>query len=677
MPSPIGRSLALAMLLLAGGHFCRAQQAPIQFGDVKSADFAPQAKADTTAAAEILCDFGQSKIKGGDEGFELVFERTTRLRIHRKAGYAWATVQVPLYHKDGRKEELNGLKGFTYNLVNGQVVKEKLNKDAIFEEKIDANHLRRSFTLPNVREGSIIEYTYTIKSDFLFNLQDWQFQYTIPVRWSEYRTLVPQFFIYKSTVHSYLPFAVKESQAVAYATSIRMAKKDSYGYQVANSATNTMQISAQALSSRWVMKDVAAFRDEPYMTTARDYISSLDFELDGIQYPEQKYQQITSTWEKIASELLNDEQFGLGLSKNTPLTNPATALVAQYPDPTERLNAAVALVQRTVRYNGQNRLYTTAPLKRICEQGAGNAAELNLLLINTLRAAGFTAEPLLISTRSHGRIQTDLPVLSQFNYVAALVTMPNKQEVLVDATDPLTTAGLLPERCLNGQGRLIDKTGGRWVSLVPAQRYMRYTTAQLALDEQGALGGKIKLEHTGYAGLEAREQLAGSTEQQFIKNLQQRWPEWTLTGPIFNNVAASQQPFSVEVGVKIPGGEAAATTLYVQPLRHLGEAQNPFRLEDRQFPVDFGMPHEHSQTIVLTLPDSYEVQELPANLLLTLPNDGGRFQFNITPQQNTLHIISRLQLRKAEYSAQEYASLRELYSRVVAKHAEAIVVKHK
>ncbi|SMB89298.1 hypothetical protein SAMN00120144_0901 [Hymenobacter roseosalivarius DSM 11622] len=295
MPSSVGRSLALAALFMVGGHFCQAQQVPIQFGEVKAADFAPQPKADTTAAAEILCDFGQSKIKGGDEGFELVFERTTRLRIHRKAGYGWATVQVPLYHKDDRKEEINNLKGFTYNLVNGQVVKEKLNKEAVFEEKIDANHLRCAFTLPNVREGSIIEYTYTIKSDFLFNLQDWQFQHTIPVRWSEYRTVVPQFFTYKATVRSYLPFAVKESQAVAYGTSIRMTKKDSYGSNLTNSGTNTMRISAQALSSRWVMKDVGAFRDEPYMTTARDYISSLDFELDGIQYPEQAYQQITST----------------------------------------------------------------------------------------------------------------------------------------------------------------------------------------------------------------------------------------------------------------------------------------------------------------------------------------------------------------------------------------------
>jgi hypothetical protein len=598
------------------------------------------------------------------------------LRIHRKAGYAWATVQVPLYQKDNRKEEISNLKGFTYNLVNGQLVKEKMGKDVVFEEKVDANHLRYAFTLPNVREGSIIEYTYTIKSDFLFNLQDWQFQYTIPVRWSEYRTVIPQFYRYKTTLRSYRPLALNESLTIPYATSLRWAERDSYG-SVASAPTNTVHIKAQALRSRWIMKDAPAFRDEPYMTSARNHLSRLDFELDGIQFPKQEYQQITSTWEKIATELLKDEQFGTALTRSTPLADKAAALVVQYPNPTERLAAALALVQRTVHYNGQEKLYTTAPLRRICEQGAGNAAEINLLLVHTMRAAGFSAEPLLLSTRDHGRIQTDLPVLSQFNYVAALVTLPDKKELLLDATEPYATPGLLPERCLNGQGRLITQAGGRWVSLAPAERYLRYTTAQLTLDAQGALGGKIKLEHTGYASLEAREQLAGGNEQEFIKTLQRRWPEWTLTAPTFQNTGTTQQPFSVEMGVKIPGGEAPAATLYVQPLYHLGESQNPFRLENRQFPVDFGMPHEHSQAVVLTLPTGYEVRELPANLSLSLPNDGGRFQFSITPQPNALHITSRLQLRKAEYSAQEYAALRELYGRVVAKHAEAIVLQRK
>jgi hypothetical protein len=268
-------------------------------------------------------------------------------------------------------------------------------------------------------------------------------------------------------------------------------------------------------------------------------------------------------------------------------------------------------------------------------------------------------------------------VISQFNYVVALVTLPEQRELLVDATAPLTTAGLLPERCLNGQGRLITKAGGRWVSLAPTQRYLRYTTAQLTLDAQGALGGKVKLEQTGYAGLEAREQLAGTSELQFVKTLQQRWPEWTITAPTFQNAGSSQKPFSLEMGVEIPGGEAAAATLYVKPLHQLGESQNPFRLDDRHFPVDFGMLHEHIQAVALTLPAGYEVQELPANITMSLPDNGGRFQFNITPQQNVLHITSRLQLSKSEYTAQEYAALRELYSRVVAKHAEAIVLKRK
>jgi hypothetical protein len=488
--------------------------------------------------------------------------------------------------------------------------------------------------------------------------------------------VIPQFYRYKTTLRSYRPLALNESLTVPYTTSQRSAQRDGYG-GVASAPTNTVHIKAQALRSRWIMKDAPAFRDEPYMTSARNHISRLDFELDGTHFPGQEYQQITSTWEKIATELLKDEQFGSALTRTTPLADKAAALVAQYPNHTERLAAALALVQRTVRYNGDERFYTTAALRRICEQGAGNAAEVNLLLIHTLRAAGFSAEPLLLSTRDHGRIQTDLPVLSQFNYLAALVTLPDQKELLVDATEPYATPGLLPERCLNGQGRLVTKAGGRWVSLTPTERYLRYTTAQLTLDAQGALGGKIKLEHTGYASIEARGQLAGGTEQQFVKTLQQRWPEWTLTAPTFQNTGTSQQPLSVEMAVKIPGGESPAATLYVQPLHHLGENQNPFRLENRQFPVDFGMPHEHSQAVILTLPVGYEVRELPANLNLSLPNDGGRFQFSITPQQNVLHITSRLQLRKAEYSVQEYAALRELYGRVVAKHAEAIVLQRK
>ncbi len=114
---------------------------------------------DTSAEAVVLCDYGQTEfVYNNERGFQTKSERTTRVRILKKSGYDWATVEVPLYRNNANDEEkLSNLKGYTYNLQNGQVVKERLGKEAIFLEKKDENHLIQKFTLPNVKEGSVIE----------------------------------------------------------------------------------------------------------------------------------------------------------------------------------------------------------------------------------------------------------------------------------------------------------------------------------------------------------------------------------------------------------------------------------------------------------------------------------------------------------------------------------------
>lgn len=492
--STLWRGLAAILFLLANAQLSLAQEAPIHFGKVEAQDFA--ATSDTAAVAEVLCDYGKSRVEGARDGFQVIFERTTRLRILRKAGYAWATVEVPLYQRGTDEERLMYLKGFTYNLVDGKVVADKLASEAVFRKKVDEHHVQCSFTLPNVREGSIVEFSYTVKSDFLFNFQDWQFQHSIPVRWSEYRVVIPLFFVFKETTRGYLPFAIKESKEVPYATSYSESATGPYG--IGSIGTDrTARITTLARSARWVMKDVPAFVEEPFMTTPHDYLASLNFELSGMQFPNEKFRDIAGTWEKITEDLLKDEQFGGALSAKSPLAAEAAGLIARFPKPTERLTAALALVQEHVRYNGQNRLHTTMPLRRVVEQHSGNVAEINLLLLQTLRAADLAADPVLLSTRSHGFIQTEVPVLNQFNYVVVLVKLPDQPEMLVDATEPLAPAGMLPERCLNGQGRLLA-TPGRWVPLItPNNTYLRYTMGQLQVTEQGGLQGIVKLEQSG------------------------------------------------------------------------------------------------------------------------------------------------------------------------------------
>nr|WP_262905026.1 transglutaminase-like domain-containing protein [Hymenobacter pini] len=407
------------------------------------------------------------------------------------------------------------------------------------------------------------------------------------------------------------------------------------------------------------------------MTTRRDYLSRVDFELERIQFdPQRNPQFVIGSWAEIEKELLEDEQFGQYLQASTPLTTVAAA-AKSLPNATERAQAVRQLVLQRVGYNGTPGLHTQpgATAKRVLEQRQGNAAEVNLLLVSALRAAGLDAQPLLLSTRTHGHIQTELPQLSQFNYVVAHVTLPDKKELLLDATDASLAPDLLPETCLNGQGRLLGPAG-RWVNLMNTAPHLLYTKAQLTATPQGELHGSIRQEYAGYAASDHRRPLPELRQQ-----WQQAHPDWHISK------ADAQAPdvtkaVTLELTASLPGAEAPAATLYLRPLQQLVLTSNPFQPTERMFPVDFATVQRVEYATDLTLPAGYAVSELPANLQMVLPNGGGRFLFSITqPTAQTLTLVGRLHLLKNSYSAEEYHAIREMYTKALAKLAEPIVLQ--
>ncbi|RSK48433.1 transglutaminase domain-containing protein [Hymenobacter rigui] len=667
-----------ALLLLSGlagrPHYVQAQEAPIKFGklDAKEAATLLASPTPDSAAAEVLCDFGQSTIQGANGRFELRFERTARLLIRRAAGYEHATVHVLLYHdpKEGGREEIQQLKGLTYNLTGTTLSKEPLRTEAVFSRKIDERLDEYAFTLPNVREGSILEFTYLVRSPFLFNLQDWQFQQDIPVRWSEYRTVIPSFYRYKELSRTYWPFTINETSAKFYTTTYREPTRNSYG-TTTEASDKTYNINTQALTRRWAVKNLPAFRPEPFMTTRRDYLSRVDFELERIQFdPQHAPQFIAGSWAEIEKELLEDEKFGQYLKATTSLST-NTAALRNLPNLTERAHAVRQLVLQQVAYTNTPS-YLARPgstPRRIVDQRQGNAAEVNLLLIAALRTAGLDAQPLLLSTRQHGQVQTELPVVSQFNYVVAHVALPDNKELLLDATDASLPPALLPESCLNAQGRLLGPAG-RWVNLMDTAPHLLYTHAQLTATPQGELRGSIRQEYAGYAASEHRRPLSELRQQ-----WQQAHPDWQISKAEVSSPDVAR-PVALELTAALPGAEAPAATLYLRPLQQLLMTANPFRHAERLYPVDFATVQRIEYATDLTLPAGYVVAELPANMQLVLPNGGGRFLFSITqPTPQTLALVGRIHLLKTRYSAEEYHAIRELYAKAVTKFAEPIVLQ--
>ena len=186
-----------------------AEPPKVKFGKISQEELEMNySSLDSSANAVVLADFGDTRIDYvSNSGFQLVFTRHRRIKIFNSTGYDWADVMVPLYHDGGDRESISQIKGYTYNLEDGKVVKTKLKNEGKFTEEYDENHQIHKFTLPNVKEGSVIEYTYRITSDFIFNLQDWRFQSSIPTIWSEYKVEIPEYFFYKPLSQGYYPFS--------------------------------------------------------------------------------------------------------------------------------------------------------------------------------------------------------------------------------------------------------------------------------------------------------------------------------------------------------------------------------------------------------------------------------------------------------------------------------------
>jgi hypothetical protein len=121
----------------------------------------------------------------------------------------------------------------------------------------------------------------------------------------------------------------------------------------------------------------------------------------------------------------------------------------------------------------------------------------------------------------------------------------------------------------------------------------------------------------------------------------------------------------------------AGNVIYIDPFITSKTSENPFKSEKREYPVDFGSASDEIYILNLKVPDNIIVDELPLTKVLTLPDNGGKYTYNVAQIGNTITVTSMLSINKAIFTQMEYPILREFYSQVVAKQTEQIVLKKK
>ena len=620
---------------------------------------------DSSAEAVVLYDSGELTFSYKDHiGFVMIFEYHARIKILKESGFDRASVSLR-YGESGvfdKDESITRIEGFTHNLVGNNIETVEMSKKAIVREKLSENYGLCKFNLQNVRKGSVIEYTYTKTTPFAYRQEpdNWTFQQDIPCKWSEYKITIPNVLYYKITFGGYLPLYInKKEEADIY-----------IGHP---------QIDGKGMDYRFVVKDAPAFTNEAYITTSKDYLSQIRFELATVQIYGQGTKNYSQNWVDVDRTLLHTNSFGGQLKSFSFIKEIKEEIAQKSTEPDVQMRLAYDYIRQNIKWNGEAGLVSEGGIKKAFENKKGNASDVNLMLTNLLRQLGLDSNPIVLSTRDHGKIIEDIPLIDGFNYVVSHVKIGDK-EYLLDATQRNIPLGVLPENALNKTGRLVlDNGKGRFIDLTSKVSRGKFEKIEADISpDDGSIKGKYLVSLSGYEALRWRDKYLSETEGSFTDIMKKSSPEWEIDDvKVSNKSEKLGESVGVSFDFEIENEEASPDIFYFNPMLGGKVRENPFKALRRIYPVDLTTGSSSTFIGNFKLPEGYYLEQMPKTEVVVLPDKGGRFSFQVKQEGNMVSVSSVVVISKSYFAASEYELLREFYDRIVEKHAQPLVFKKK
>lgn len=627
---------------------------------------------DSSAAAVVLFDKAEVDL---NRDLEYVMDRHVRIKILREEGYKWAETEIAF--NEELDQEISRLRGHTFTLSDdGKINKHKLDKNSIFEENISEDYSNIKFTLPSLEPGAIVEYRYRKHIGSPHLLPDWNFQRSIPVAWSEYRVKVPDWFFYNIMFVGNHPLHINESEP--FSDRILYTIRTRTGNSAVRTSYQNAYLDIDGNINRWVMKDLPAVTELPFMTSVDDYKAKLWVQLTEIRIPQQTPQYFLKSWKDIAEELRNMDTFGGQLKSRSDLKSEAESLIANEDDAVAKMQSIYGYIIESMVWNGSHRILAEEDIERVFELRKGSGAELNLLLVQLLREAGLNANPVLISTRKHGKVVEYFAIANQFNHVIVNVKIGD-ESYLLDATSGNSYTNMLPVKDLNGNGLLLNGDNVEWIKLESRVPTKSRVTVNAKMTDQGKIIADIDFTLQGYDALQVDSKLNETDQKDFTKSLiTNHFQDVSIDSFLVDREDPDEclLNYSIYISDATPkSSQQSGERLYLNPLLFLREENNPFTQPDREVPVDFSHLFVREYVANITVPDNYTIEEVPKPKILSLPGGTAVLRRLTQVNQNRITIHSKLSITKKTFEPEEYRYLRDFFSQVVDIHGEQIVLR--
>lgn len=647
------KNLLTTIFLISIGYYTTfAQRFSTEFGKIGKDEIELKTYTnDKKAEAVVLFDIGKSYFVPTNTSFDLIFEHSKRIKILSEAGIDYAEIEIPFYREGNIFESIYDLEAYTYNFENGVLNRTEINKNDLHDEKLNEYWMVRKFAMPNVKEGSIIEFRYKLNSQYLFNLRDWSFQDRIPTVYSQYEVRMIPFYEYSYVLQGISKFD-------SYETYVNKRYSHQFGLTTYNDVVH-----------KFTMKDVPAFENEEYITSIKDYLIKIDFQLAKIHYSNGSEQDIITTWHKLIKEFDDHVDFGKYVRKSEKLAEKTLDIKTLHSLPeSERFEEIVNHIKNNYNWNGFNAKFASKTPNKTIDDKFGNAADLNLLLTGFLNAAGIEAYPVLISTRNNGKVSADYPYNHYFNFVIVYAKVDNKN-VLTDATEVNSSPYRIPENCINDRGLLIkEEDQVEWISLQSSIPTQTKTDINLEVNEEST-EASIKISSNEYEALSFRKEI-GDDKQKLMEWLKKKYEvEESNVSLSPNNLKEENYTFEFQPKVQ---PEIINNKIYLSPFLKETLLNNPLNQTTRTYPIDMVYPTRSVLTSVIELPENYSVEFIPDNLKIN--NTLIEIEYTTEKKDNILEIRFSVFFKKAVYEADAYQKIKYYFNEIVKKGNEKVVL---
>ncbi|MGW9685429.1 transglutaminase [Flagellimonas sp. 2504JD1-5] len=582
------------------------------------------------------------------EGLLLITEIHKRIKIYSKDGFDYATETIDLY-KGSSEEKASSIKGYTYTLEGDDIVETKLGKDGIFKTQQSKNRNQVKFTMPNVKSGSVVEFTYKVISPYVQSIDEFVFQDAIPIKKLEARMRILEYFKFKQRQKGFLTLIPKVE------------------------TVRDPNLDLLITETEFKLEDVPALKKEKFVSNIRNYRSGVKFEIVSLEIPGRTHNVYSKSWDDVVKTIYKSDSFGSELNKTNYFKEDLDAELVGVTGEVNRVKKVLEFAKKKVKWNSFRGYGTYEGTKKAYKEGTGNSADINLMLVAMLKHANITAHPVLVSTRDHG--VPLFPTLQGYNYVVAAAKIGGEYRLL-DATNSYTTLDVLPTRSLNWLGRMVAENGNSEImDLMPRKKSVDMVMMNVDLNEDGSIDAKLGQQYTNNNAYLFRNAFNEGTEESYLEELEKEQGDIEISDYELKNNEALDKPIIQNYNLfKEDAVETIANKLYFSPMFHFCTMENPFKSEKREYPIDYGFPWEDKYLINIKIPEGYKVESLPQSVALKLPENLGSFRYMVSSNGGNISLNAQISSNTAVVPAQYYDSLKEFYRQVVEKETEKVVL---